>query len=90
MHWKASVIVPVYNVEKYIHRCVDSILKQSYRNLELILVDDGSTDHSGRICDEYEKRDNRVCVIHQKNTGLSGARNTGIRQSTGDFYFCRF
>lgn len=87
MHWKASVIVPVYNVEKYIHRCVDSILKQSYRNLELILVDDGSTDHSGRICDEYEKRDNRVRVIHQKNTGLSGARNTGIRQSTGDFLF---
>lgn len=87
MHWKASVIVPVYNVEKYIHRCVDSILKQSYRDLELILVDDGSTDHSGRICDEYEERDNRVRVIHQKNTGLSGARNTGIRQSTGDFLF---
>lgn len=87
MHWKASVIVPVYNVEKYIHRCVDSILKQSYRNLELILVDDGSTDHSGRICDEYGKKDSRIHVIHQKNAGASGARNTGIRYSTGDFLF---
>lgn len=87
MHWKVSVIVPAYNVEKYIHRCVESILKQSYRNFELILVDDGSTDHSGRICDEYEKKDNRIRVIHQKNAGLSGARNTGIHYSTGDFLF---
>lgn len=87
MHWKVSVIVPVYNVEKYIDRCVESILKQSYRNFELILVDDGSTDHSGRICDEYEKKDNRIRVIHQKNAGLSGARNTGIHYSTGDFLF---
>lgn len=87
MHWKASVIVPVYNVEKYIDRCVDSILEQSYKNFELILVDDGSTDHSGRICDEYGKKDNWIHVIHQKNAGLSGARNTGIRYSTGDFLF---
>lgn len=87
MHWKVSVIVPAYNVEKYIHRCVESILKQSYRNFELILVDDGSTDHSGRICDGYEKKDNRIRVIHQKNAGLSGARNTGIHCSTGDFLF---
>lgn len=87
MHWKVSVIVPAYNVEKYIHRCVESILKQSYRNFELILVDDGSTDHSGRICDEYEKKDNRIRVIHQKNAGLSGAKNTGIHYSTGDFLF---
>lgn len=87
MHWKVSVIVPAYNVEKYIHRCVESILKQSYRNFELILVDDGSTDHSGRICDEYEKKDNRIRVIHQKNAGLSGARNTGIHYSTGDVLF---
>lgn len=87
MHWKVSEIVPAYNVEKYIHRCVESILKQSYRNFELILVDDGSTDHSGRICDEYEKKDNRIRVIHQKNAGLSGARNTGIHYSTGDFLF---
>lgn len=87
MHWKVSVIVPAYNMEKYIHRCVESILKQSYRNFELILVDDGSTDHSGRICDEYEKKDNRIRVIHQKNAGLSGARNTGIHYSTGDFLF---
>lgn len=73
-----SVIVPVYRVEKFIHRCVDSILCQSFRDFELILVDDGSPDSCGAICDSYAAEDHRVHVIHQKNGGLSAARNTGI------------
>ena len=73
-----SVIVPVYKVEKYIHRCVDSVLNQTYRDFELILVDDGSPDNCGAICDEYAARDDRIVVIHQENGGLSAARNTGI------------
>ena len=73
-----SVIVPVYKVEKFIHRCIDSILCQSFRNFELILVDDGSPDDCGVICDRYAAEDNRIHVIHQKNGGLSAARNTGI------------
>ena len=73
-----SVIVPVYKVEKFIHRCVDSILRQSFYNFELILVDDGSPDNCGAICDAYAEGDNRIHVIHQKNGGLSAARNTGI------------
>ena len=73
-----SVIVPVYKVEKYIHRCVDSILTQTFTDFELILVDDGSPDNCGAICDEYAKKDSRVVVIHQENGGLSAARNAGI------------
>lgn len=73
-----SVIVPVYKVEHYLHRCVDSILGQTYKDFDLILVDDGSPDSCGAICDEYTKQDPRVVVIHQKNGGLSAARNTGI------------
>lgn len=73
-----SVIVPVYKVEQYLHRCVDSILGQTYKDFELILVDDGSPDNCGRICDEYAKQDPRVVVIHQQNGGLSAARNAGI------------
>lgn len=73
-----SVIVPVYKVEKYIHRCVDSILGQTYTDFELILVDDGSPDNCGAICEEYANMDNRVVVIHQENGGLSAARNAGI------------
>lgn len=73
-----SVIVPVYNVEPYLHRCVDSILAQTFRDFELILVDDGSPDGCGRICDDYAAKDSRVHVIHQKNGGLSAARNAGI------------
>lgn len=73
-----SVIVPVYKVEMYIHRCIDSILNQTYRDFELILVDDGSPDTCGAICDEYAARDRRVVVIHQENGGLSAARNAGI------------
>lgn len=73
-----SVIVPVYKVEQYIHRCINSILEQSFADFELILIDDGSPDNCGTICDEYAKVDNRVRVIHQENGGLSAARNTGI------------
>ncbi len=73
-----SIIVPVYNVEKYLHRCIDSILAQTFNDFELILIDDGSTDSSGSICEEYKKIDPRIYVIHQKNRGLSVARNTGL------------
>lgn len=80
-----SVIVPVYNVEKYLDACVQAILNQSFSDYELILVDDGSTDESGRICDEYGNKDNRVVVVHQNNGGLSYARNTGIRAAKGEY-----
>lgn len=80
-----SIIVPVYNVEKYIRRCIDSIIQQDYRNLEIILVDDGSTDKSGIICDKYKKRDKRICVVHKENGGLSSARNTGIDLAKGNY-----
>lgn len=80
-----SIIVPVYNVEKYIHKCIDSILDQTFTNFELILVDDGSTDNSGKICDEYAESDSRVKVIHKKNGGLSDARNTGIDVARGKY-----
>lgn len=73
-----SVIVPVYKVEMYLHRCVESILSQTYKDFELILVDDGSPDNCGAICEEYAKRDSRIIVIHQENGGLSAARNAGI------------
>ena len=79
-----SVIIPVYNVEKYLKRCLDSVTKQTYSNLEIILVDDGSPDNSGSICDEYAKTDQRVKVIHQENTGVSKARNNGIDAATGE------
>lgn len=82
-----SVIVPVYNVEPYLRRCVESILHQTYQNLEILLVDDGSTDASGAICDEYATLDDRVTVIHQKNGGLSAARNMGIDRAKGE-YLC--
>lgn len=82
---KISVIVPVYKVEKYLKRCVDSILNQTYKNFELLLVDDGSPDSCGKICDDYSKIDDRVKVIHKKNGGLSSARNAGIKASSGDY-----
>lgn len=78
-----SVIVPVYNVERYLAECVDSILGQTYPQVELILVDDGSTDGSGRICDEYAKADPRVRVIHQPNAGAANAKNAGLDAATG-------
>lgn len=81
---RLSVIVPVYKVEKYIHKCVDSILNQTFTDFELILVDDGSPDNCGRICDEYAAKDSRVRVIHKKNGGLSDARNFGIDVAQGE------
>lgn len=80
-----SVIVPVYNVEAYLARCVDSILAQTYKNLQILLVDDGATDASGRICDEYAAADPRITVIHKKNGGLSSARNAGIEAAQGEY-----
>lgn len=77
-----SVIVPVYNSERYIKRCVDSILTQTFKDFELILLDDGSTDQSGRLCDDYAEQDSRIRVIHQKNQGQASTRNTGIRLSS--------
>ncbi len=82
-----SVIVPVYNVEPYLRECLDSIVNQSYNNLEIILVDDGSTDDSGRICDDYSTSDTRIQVIHQQNGGLSVARNTGLINATGRYIY---
>lgn len=80
-----SVIVPVYNVEDYVGRCVDSILNQTHKNLEVILVNDGSKDRSGKICDEYAAKDDRVRVVHKENGGLSSARNTGIEMAAGEY-----
>jgi len=80
-----SVIVPVYNVEKYLEKCIDSILSQTFKNFEVILVDDGSTDSCGIICDKYERLDNRVKVIHKTNGGLSSARNFGLEIAGGEY-----
>jgi len=82
---KVSVIIPVYNVEPYLERCVRSVLQQDYKDLEIILVDDGSTDGSGVLCDQISTRDNRIIVIHQANQGLSTARNVGILHATGQY-----
>ena len=80
-----SIIVPVYNVEKYLEKCVNSIVNQTYKNLEIILVDDGATDSSGKLCDELAKIDNRIKVYHKENGGLSDARNYGVEKSTGEY-----
>lgn len=80
-----SVIIPVYNVEKYLPACVESVLAQTYRNLQIILVNDGSTDSSGEILEEYARKDERITVIHQENGGLSAARNTGLRAASGAY-----
>lgn len=80
-----SIIVPIYNVEKYLEPCVNSILDSTYRDFELILVDDGSTDDSGDICDQFAKQDERVRVIHKKNSGVSSSRNEGLKAAKGDF-----
>ncbi len=80
-----SIIVPIYNMGPYLERCLDSIVNQTYKNLEIILVDDGSTDGSGAICDRYAEKDGRIIVIHKKNEGPSDARNKGINLAKGDF-----
>ena len=82
-----SVIVPIYNVEKYLKKCLDSIINQTYNNLEIILVDDGSPDNCGKICDEYAKKDNRIKVIHKENGGVSSARNKGLDIANGEYVF---
>lgn len=80
-----SVVVPVYNVEPYLKECLESITNQTYRDLEIILIDDGSTDKSGDICDEYGKKDDRIIVIHQSNHGSASAKNAGLRKSSGEY-----
>ena len=82
---EVSIIVPVYQVEKYLRQCIDSILAQTFTDFELILVDDGSKDQSGKICDEYARMDARVKVIHQKNSGVSAARNNGMTYAKGNY-----
>lgn len=80
-----SIIIPVYKVENYIHRCIDSIINQTYQNLEIILIDDGSPDRCGEICDDYAKKDKRIRVIHKRNEGQSEARNQGLALATGKY-----
>lgn len=80
-----SIIIPVFNIDKYLRECLNSVLRQTYRQLQVIIIDDGSTDNSGLISDDYSKRDSRVTVIHQKNRGVSAARNAGLDIATGEF-----
>lgn len=90
MNWnqrKVSVIIPVYNVEQYLAQCVSSVIAQTYADLQIVLVDDGSTDSSGAICDEFARKDDRIAVIHKENGGLSDARNAGTQKAVGEFLF---
>lgn len=80
-----SVIIPVYNVQQYLEKCIESVVNQTYKNLEIILIDDGSTDMSGKICDEFAEKDGRIKVIHSKNGGVSAARNIGLDIATGEY-----
>ncbi|PXV68871.1 glycosyltransferase involved in cell wall biosynthesis [Dysgonomonas alginatilytica] len=82
---KISVIIPVYNVENYLHECIDSVLNQNYSNLEVLLINDGSTDTSGQICNSYSARDQRIKVLHQENKGAAAARNLGLKYTSGDY-----
>ena len=82
---KVSIIVPLYNAEKYAKRSIESVLRQTYSNFELILVDDGSKDKTGEICDQYAVKDSRIKVIHKKNGGVSSARNTGLDMAEGEW-----
>ena len=85
MEKKISIIIPVYKVEKYLDKCVESVVNQTYKNLEIILVDDGSPDNCPKMCDEWAEKDKRIKVIHKENGGLSDARNFGIEKATGDY-----
>ena len=80
-----SVIIPIYNVERFLEKCIESIIKQTYKKIEIFLIDDGSTDQSGIICDKYKKKDKRISVIHKKNEGVSIARNVGIENANGKY-----
>lgn len=82
---KVSIVVPIYNSEKYLKRCINSILNQTYKNIEILLIDDGSDDNSGKICDRYSKRYRKIKVFHIQNSGVSNARNLGIQNSTGEY-----
>ncbi len=82
---KVSIVIPVYNIERYLSKCIDSVINQTYKIIEIILVDDGSDDNSGKICDDYAKKDKRISVIHQKNSGVSTSRNNGINKASGDY-----
>jgi len=80
-----SIIIPIYNAEDSLHNCIESILDQTYKDIEIIMINDGSTDHSKNICDHYAKLDQRIKVIHQENAGPSAARNRGIEQAVGNY-----
>lgn len=82
---KITVIVPVYNVENYLNKCLDSIISQTYKNIEIVVVNDGSTDASGEICKEFSEMDHRILYIEQENAGLSAARNTGLDNMSGNY-----
>ncbi|MBR2712095.1 MAG: glycosyltransferase family 2 protein [Bacilli bacterium] len=82
-----SIIIPVYNVEQYLKRCIDSVTSQTYKNIEILLIDDGSTDNSGQLCDDLSKTDNRIKVYHKKNGGLSSARNMGLKKIKGKYVY---
>jgi glycosyltransferase involved in cell wall biosynthesis len=85
MNPQISIVVPVYNAEEFLHRCIDSILNQTFQDFEIILINDGSIDKSGEICDEYAREDNRIKVLHKENARVSAARNDGIKQATGKY-----
>jgi glycosyltransferase involved in cell wall biosynthesis len=85
---KLSIVIPVYNTEKYLKQCIDSVIGQTFTDFELILVDDGSTDGSGNICDVYAKEDSRVSVVHTKNQGVVTARRTGVALAKGEYIAC--
>ncbi len=85
--YDVSVVVPVYNVEKYLPQCIDSVINQTYKNLQIILVDDGSTDSSGKICDDYSRTAPRISVIHKPNGSLSDARNAGLAKSDSKYVY---
>ena len=82
---KFSVVLPIYNVEKYLNRCLDSVMNQTYKKIEIILVDDGSPDNCPQMCDNWAKVDDRIKVVHKKNAGLGEARNSGLDVATGDY-----